>query len=110
MHLRAITSILVAATSLWQAQAQEDNSTDNAPDHWCGKWAGEPEPTDVPSRQQLPQIDYIKRFFVEPQLLRVPFSPIYATEPKVQIPKIWGNSAFGRSLLLYISHYAHHRI
>ncbi|KAL9073104.1 MAG: hypothetical protein Q9161_003158 [Pseudevernia consocians] len=99
MHFIAITSILFAAAGLCHAQAE--NATDNKADHWCGKWAGSPEPADVPTGQQLPPIDYTKRFFVEPQLLRVPFSPIYATEPKVQVPKIWGNNAFRVALLSY---------
>ena len=93
MHLLAFTSILiVAAAGLCQAQA--DSATDNAADHWCGEWAGSPVPADVPGAQQLPQPDFTKRFFVEPQLLRTPFAPIMATEPKVQVPKLWGNSAF----------------
>ena len=93
MHLLAFTSILiVAAAGLCQAQA--DSATDNADDHWCGAWAGSPVPADVPSAQQLPPPDFTKRFFVEPQLTRTPFAPIMASEPKVQVPKLWGNSAF----------------
>ena len=96
MHLIAVASILVAAAGLCQAQVEiaAENSTDNAANHWCGKWAGSPNPTDVPSAQQLPASDYLRRFFVEPQLQRTPFAPVVATEPKVQIPKIWGNSTF----------------
>lgn len=90
MHLLALTSILVAAAGLCHAQA--DNSTDNAADHWCGKWAGSPNPGDVPTGQQLPVIDFTRRLFVEPQLQRTPFAPVTATEDKVQVPKIWGNS------------------
>ena len=96
MHLIAVASILVAAAGLCQAQVElaAENTTDNAANHWCGKWAGSPNPTDVPSAQQLPASDYLRRFFVEPQLQRTPFAPVVATEPKVQIPKIWGNSTF----------------
>lgn len=101
MHLHTLTSILATATSLWQAQAQADNSTVNAADHWCGKWAGSPQPADVPTGQQLPPNDYTRRFFVEPQLQRTPFAPVVATEPKVQIPKIWGNNEFRVALLSY---------
>ena len=93
MHLLALTSVLiVAAAGLCQAQA--DSATDNEADHWCGEWAGSPAPADVPTPQQLPPYDFAKRFFVEPQLLHTPFAPIMASEPKVQVPKIWGNSAF----------------
>ncbi|KAF6236900.1 hypothetical protein HO173_005191 [Letharia columbiana] len=99
MYLLAFTSILVAAAGLCQAQAE--NSTENAADHWCGKWAGSPEPADVPTAQQLPPFDYTRRFFVEPQLQRTPFAPVVATEPKVQVPKIWGNNEFRVALLSY---------
>lgn len=102
MHLLALTSILVAAAGLCQAQA--DNSTDNAADHWCGNWAGSPNPGDVPTGQQLPVIDFTRRLFVEPQLQRTPFAPVTATEAKVQVPKIWGNSRLfllGPSLPLF---------
>ena len=93
MHLLALTSVLiVAAAGLCQAQA--DSATDNAADHWCGQWAGSPAPSDAPSPQLLPPPDYTRRFFIEPQLERTPFAPVMATEPKVQIPKIWGTSAF----------------
>lgn len=61
-------------------------------DHWCGKWAGSPDPLDVVGPQQLPPYDFTRMFFVEPQLQRVPFAPVVATEPKVQVPKLWGNS------------------
>ena len=94
MRIHTITSILLAASSLSLAQTQANNDTENAANHWCGKWAGSPNPADVPTAQQLPPSDYIRRFFVEPQLQRTPFAPIVATEPKVQIPKIWGNSMF----------------
>ena len=94
MRLLAIALTLVAATGLCQAQVElsEDNSTVNAANYWCGKWAGSPKPADVPSAQQLPPSDSTRRFFVEPQLQRAPFAPVVATEPKVQVPKIWGNS------------------
>lgn len=36
--------------------------------------------------------DMTKRFFVEPQLTNPPFRPDIVTEPKVQVPKFWGNS------------------
>ncbi|CAD6584008.1 MAG: hypothetical protein ASARMPRED_001576 [Alectoria sarmentosa] len=104
MYLPTLTSILLTATiSLWHAHAQTDNSTDNdnAANHWCGAWAGSPKPADVPSAQQLPPSDYTRRFFVEPQLQRTPFAPVVATEPKVQIPKIWGNNDFRVALLSY---------
>lgn len=102
MHFLAVTSILVAAAGL--CQAQDENSTDNAANHWCGKWAGSPEPADVPTGQQLPPIEDTRRFFIEPQLQRVPFSPIIATEPKVQIPKIWGNSTFFSFIYVFRRH------
>lgn len=104
MRLFAIASILIAATGLCQAQVEvsAENSTENADNHWCGKWAGSPNPADAPSIQQLPQVDYTRRFFVEPQLQRTPFAPIVATEPKVQIPKIWGNSMICLSRLCVI--------
>ncbi|CAF9923075.1 hypothetical protein IMSHALPRED_005845 [Imshaugia aleurites] len=101
MRIHTITSILLAASSQSLAQTQANNDTENAANHWCGKWAGSPNPADVPTAQQLPPSDYIRRFFVEPQLQRTPFAPIVATEPKVQIPKIWGNNAFRVALLSY---------
>lgn len=82
MHLSTTASLL--AISLAVAQT-------NAVDHWCGDWAGAPKPENVPSAQQLPANDTTKRFFVEPQLTKVPYAPIIASEPKVQIPKLWGN-------------------
>lgn len=97
MHLLAIAYLLIAAAGSCRAQA--DNSTDNAAAYWCGPWAGSPEPADVPVDQQLPTRDYTRRFFVEPQLQRTPFAPVVAQEPKVQVPKIWGNSAFLSVLL-----------
>ena len=98
MHLLALASVLAAGASLCQAQTEDTNTT--APvladtTHWCGNWAGAPNPSNVPSSGQLPRADYTKRFFVEPQLQRAPFSPVIATEAKVQVPKIWGNSMFG---------------
>ena len=92
MRLLSVTSILIATAGLCQSQA--DVSTVNADQHWCGPWAGSPNPADVPSEQLLPGRDDAKRFFVEPQLQRVPFSPVQSVEPKVQVPKIWGTSAF----------------
>ncbi|KAL8640713.1 MAG: hypothetical protein Q9226_008715 [Calogaya cf. arnoldii] len=70
-------------------------------DHWCGEWAGHPNPADAISAQQLPRYDFVRRFFVEPQLQRVPFAPVVATEPKVQVPKFWGNNKFRVALMTY---------
>ena len=92
MHLFTVTSILVVAAGLCHAQA--DDSATNADNHWCGNWAGSPKPEDVPTAGQLPNLDYQRRQFIEPQLQRTPFSPVMASEEKVQIPKIWGNSTF----------------
>ena len=89
MHLVPITSILLAAASLCESQAVSAYKDANCT---CGNWAGSPEPADVPIDAQLPIRDYTRRFFVEPQLLHAPFAPIMASEPKVQVPKIWGNS------------------
>ena len=97
MHLLALTSLLAASASLCQAQTEDTNATDSVsagPTHWCGNWAGAPNPANVPTAGQLPRGDYDKRLFIEPQLQRVPFSPVIATEAKVQVPKIWGNSMF----------------
>ena len=80
--------------TLASPSADDGTAGDNAADYWCGRWAGSPEPADVPTGQQLPVTDFTRRFFVEPQLQRTPFAPVVATEPKVQIPKIWGNSTF----------------
>lgn len=61
-------------------------------DHWCGDWAGSPNPANMPDAQQLPnQRDLEKRFFVEPQLAK--FAPAPPNIQKVQIPKMWGNGA-----------------
>lgn len=95
MHLLALASILAASASLCQAQTEETNTTATVtadPTHWCGNWAGAPNPANVPTAGQLPSDDLLRRFFVEPQLQRAPFAPIMASEPKVQVPKIWGNS------------------
>ena len=95
MYLLALASILAAGASLCQAQTEETNTTATVtadPTYWCGNWAGTPDPANVPTSGQLPVGDHLKRFFVEPQLQRVPFAPIMASEPKVQVPKIWGNS------------------
>ncbi|KAL6717808.1 hypothetical protein ACLMJK_003893 [Lecanora helva] len=99
MHLT--TTIVLLATTIATSSAQSSPfsaapaatavSAGNDQDHWCGRWAGVPNEADVPKGQQLPTSDYTKRLFVEPQLQRVPFSPVSATEPKVQVPKIWGN-------------------
>ncbi|KAL8993671.1 MAG: hypothetical protein Q9169_006171 [Polycauliona sp. 2 TL-2023] len=70
-------------------------------DHWCGTWAGSPDPSDAVGPQQLPPYDFTRRFFVEPQLQRAPFAPIQATEPKVQVPKLWGNNKFRVALMTY---------
>ncbi|KAL8865118.1 MAG: hypothetical protein Q9174_007060, partial [Haloplaca sp. 1 TL-2023] len=70
-------------------------------DHWCGAWAGSPDPADAVGPQQLPRYDFTRRFFVEPQLTRVPFSPVMATEEKIQIPKLWGNNKFRLALMTY---------
>ena len=99
MHLSTVVS-LSTILALCQAQSVSLSATTAAAtgvsvgdetNHWCGDWAGSPTASDVPTGQQLPVSEFTKRFFVEPQLQRVPFSPIAATEPKVQIPKIWGN-------------------
>ena len=101
MHLSTAAYLLATSLALCQAQTLSTPASAAAsqvaagPDHWCGDWAGKPTPSNVPSGQQLPADDPIRRFFVEPQLQKVPFSPIIASEPKVQIPKIWGN---GKSL------------
>ena len=95
MHLLTVTSILIASAGFCHSQPATTIVAANKPDHWCGQWAGSPKPADAPVSGQLPSSsDYTRRFFVEPQLQRVPFSPIVATEPKVQIPKVWGNSTF----------------
>lgn len=94
MHLHTVTSILIAAAGFCQSQAATTIVAADKPNHWCGRWAGSPRPADAPVSGQLPGPDYTRRFFAEPQLQRVPFSPIVATEPKVQIPKIWGNRTF----------------
>ena len=107
MHLLALAAILAASASLCQAQTEETNATAPVqadPNHWCGNWAGAPNPSNVPSSGQLPAADYTKRFFVEPQLQRAPFAPVIATEAKVQVPKIWGNSMcdfLSRYLFIY---------
>ena len=94
MHLLTLTSILIATAGICQSQPATGIVVANKADHWCGEWAGSPNHADVPVSGQLPGPDYTRRFFAEPQLQRVPFSPIVATEPKVQIPKVWGNSMF----------------
>ena len=94
MHLLTVTSILIAAAGFCQSQPATTIVAANKPNHWCGQWAGSPKPADAPVSGQLPAPDYTKRFFAEPQLQRVPFSPIVAREEKVQIPKLWGNSRF----------------
>ncbi|KAL8992587.1 MAG: hypothetical protein Q9169_006985 [Polycauliona sp. 2 TL-2023] len=86
-----LTSIGASAIPEAAAPARLATGTD----HWCGKWAGSPDPSDAVGPQQLPPYDFTRRFFVEPQLQRVPFAPIQATEPKVQVPKLWGNSNAG---------------
>ena len=94
MHLLTVTSILIAAAGFCHSHPATAIVPANKPNYWCGQWAGSPKPADAPVSGQLPGADYEKRFFVEPQLQRVPFSPIVATEPKVQIPKVWGNRTF----------------
>ena len=87
MHLLTTTCLLATGLGL-SSQVAAD------PNHWCGNWAGRPNLALVPSGQQLPDDGpgaFDRLFFVEPQLQKVPFSPIHATEPKVQIPKFWGN-------------------
>jgi len=61
---------------------------------WCGTWAGSPNLRDAPSAGQLPTIDSTRRYFTEPQLQDPPFQPPLGPEPRVQVPKIWGNSAY----------------
>ena len=99
MHLLTVTSILIASAGFCQSQPATTIVAANKPNHWCGQWAGSPKAADAPVSGQLPEPDYTRRFFAEPQLQRVPFSPIVATEPKVQIPKVWGNSTFPLSNL-----------
>ena len=82
------TTIRASAVPEAAAPAQVAAGTN----HWCGAWAGSPNPSDVVGPQQLPPYDFTRRFFVEPQLQRVPFAPLVATEPKIQVPKLWGNS------------------
>ena len=90
----SLITIMLSQTSAQTQPIQNSSleSTPNAGTYWCGGWAGSPNPTDVPSPKQLPTIDHIERIFVEPQLTNPPFAPFTATEPTVQIPKIWGNS------------------
>ena len=91
--LAAATALALLFTSTVQAQAGIANVglTADTDTHWCGAWAGKPNPRDLPQDQLLPQRDYKKLFFVEPQLTSPPFRPLMGSEPKVQIPKIWGN-------------------
>ena len=85
MHSSITICLLSASLAfLFQTVAAAD-------DHWCGPWAGKPDPAMVPFGQQLPQWDLVKRLFIEPQLQKVPFSPVIGSETRVQIPKIWGN-------------------
>ena len=99
-----ISMILIVAARLCHAQGNLTTPDSNDPDHWCGQWAGQPNPDQAPSLQLLPpRNDYTKRFFVEPQLQRTPFSPIMADEPKVQIPKFWGTSTSLSSRLLFLA-------
>lgn len=94
MHLLTVTSILIATAGFCQSQPATAIVAADKPNHWCGQWAGSPRPADAPVSGQLPSPDYTKRLFAEPQLQRVPFAPIVASEPKVQVPKVWGNSTF----------------
>ena len=100
MHFSAATYALATSVALSYAQSSPSPASLNAGndvDHWCGSWAGKPNPSNVPTGQQLPVDDFTRRFFVEPQLQKTPFSPIIASEPRVQIPKLWGNGRFSRS-------------
>ncbi len=98
MNLSFAARLLAASLALAQAQsrvpavAATPSQLAAGTDHWCGPWAGAPNPSNIPFGQQLPPNDFVRHFFVEPQLQKVPFSPVLAKEPKVQIPKIWGNS------------------
>ncbi len=93
MHLSTTAFVLLTSSTLAQA----------AVNHWCGTWAGAPNPANVPTEQQLPANDTTRRFFVEPQLLKVPYAPIIASEPKVQIPKLWGNSKLSCEQPVYLA-------
>ncbi|KAL8879495.1 MAG: hypothetical protein Q9198_002899 [Flavoplaca austrocitrina] len=88
--LAAIKFTITGAAAVPEAAAPAQVAAGT--DHWCGAWAGSPNPSDVVGPQQLPPYDFTRRFFVEPQLQRVPFAPLVATEPKIQVPKLWGNS------------------
>ena len=76
--------------------------TQSSNDYVCGEWAGRLNPTDLPTVPQLAAKDKTVRFFVEPQLMDPPFQPITATEPKVQIPKLWGNSISPRRVQILL--------
>lgn len=96
MHIIEILLLLLGATILTHAQslslAAQSAQATNEVKYFCGKWAGSPNPQNVPTAQQLPASDLVRRFFIEPQLTNPPYKPIIATEEKVQIPKLWGNS------------------
>ncbi len=96
MHFVTVLSFSLTLLGLSQAQtlsiAAQPSQAANVVTRFCGKWAGSPNPADVPVQQQLPISDFVKRFFIEPQLTNPPYKPFMATEEKVQIPKIWGNS------------------
>ena len=98
MHIPAISYIALSVLTVVKAQtlsiAAQPSQAANANNFFCGNWAGSPRAQDVPAEQLLPAADYIKRFFVEPQLTDPPYRPLMASEPRVQIPKLWGNSKF----------------
>ncbi|KAL9632698.1 MAG: hypothetical protein Q9204_003688 [Flavoplaca sp. TL-2023a] len=97
--LATIEFTIIGASAVPEAAAPAQVAAGT--DHWCGAWAGSPKPSDVVGPQQLPPYDFTRRFFVEPQLQRVPFAPVSATEPKVQVPKLWGNNDFRVALMTY---------
>lgn len=96
MHLCSASYVLFHIFAITRAQllnaATQPTQAANVVNHYCGKWAGSPNPRDVPVQQQLPTSDFVKRLFIEPQLTNPPYRPFIAPEEKVQIPKLWGNS------------------
>ncbi|KAI4243294.1 MAG: hypothetical protein L6R42_010795, partial [Xanthoria sp. 1 TBL-2021] len=72
--LAGIDLTTVGATAIPEAAAPVPVAAGQ--DHWCGAWAGRPDPSDLVGPQQLPPYDFTRRFFVEPQLQRVPFAPV----------------------------------
>ena len=107
MHLVAITSFLVAAVALCHAQG---TAIVNAVDHWCGQWAGALDIADAIPDQLLPgTYPSDKKLFIEPQLQRVPFSPVMGPEERIQVPKLWGNREPNPLLTILPSHASVHQ-